>query len=498
MSTLPLSPAAIALNRFGLGVRPGDALPDDPKHWLHAQFDRFDEKPAVFAALADAGALLQNYQDQQRAARQMVPVTLPHPPAAPTLSAIPRPAGLQPPTASGAAPSPNAMRAAIRQDFGQDAQALYRAAIQARMQSALQTDAPFVERMVHFWSNHFCVSADNTQTTAFVGAFERDAIRPHVLGRFEDMLIAVEQHPAMLIYLNQINSAGPNSPFALGVARRNPAKRPGLNENLGREIMELHTLGVRSGYSQTDVTEFSRALTGWSVGGALAGGRRDATSPDTFFFRAPLHEPGTRTIVGKTYDQPDDGQARAALVDFAAAPATATHVATKLARHFAGDAPPPALVARLAASYTRHRGSLPELYRTLIASPEPWVRTPQKFKTPWEWTVSALRGLGRTDLGQMQVAGMLGQLGQPVWKPGSPAGYDDIAASWAAPDALLRRVELAQRLVAPIGDRLDARDLGPRLIPASFSPATADQVGKAESPGAALALLLVSPDFLRR
>lgn len=473
MAVTGFSPAAIALNRFGLGAKPSEAPPADARHWLTAQFDRFDARPAAFAALPDAGAMVKSYREQQQAMRQ----------AARATDAVP------------AKPAKTSEQMAARRDFAQDVQALYRQAVQARTQSALETQAPFVERMVHFWSNHFCVSADNPQTSAFVGAFERDAIRPHVLGRFEDMLLAVEHHPAMLIYLNQIQSIGPDSLAAQRAAARNPGKARGLNENLGREIMELHTLGVRSGYSQADVTEFARALTGWSVG---AQGPRDDGNADDFAFRPNLHEPGPRTILGKTYDQPGADQARAVLIDFARSPATATHVATKLARHFAGDAPPPALVSRLAATLAKSRGDLPSLYRTLIESPEAWAPAPLKFKTPWEWTVSALRGLGREQLGQLQMAGIQSQLGQPVWKPGSPAGWDDTAASWAAPDALLRRVEFAQRLVAPVGDTIDARALGPKLIPASFSPATAEQVGRAESPGSALALLLVSPDFLRR
>lgn len=471
-----LSPAAIALNRFGLGAKPSEAPPGDARRWLTGQFDRFDARPAAFAALPDAGALVTAYREQQQAMRGAARMA---------------PAAADPP----AKPERRPEQKVARQDFVEDAQALYRQAVQARTRSALETEAPFIERMVHFWSNHFCVSADNPQTRAFVGAFERDAIRPHVLGRFEDMLLAVERHPAMLIYLNQIQSIGPGSMAAQRAAARNPGKVRGLNENLGREIMELHTLGVRSGYTQADVTEFARALTGWSIGARTP---RDSGNAGDFAFRPNLHEPGPRTILGKTYPQAGADQAQAVLADLATASATANHVATKLARHFAGDTPPPALVSRLAAALSESRGDLPSLYRTLVESPEAWAPAPLKFKTPWEWTISALRGLGRAQLGQFQMAGVQSQLGQPVWKPGSPAGWDDTAASWAAPDALLRRVEFAQRLVAPVGDAIDARALGPVLIPASLTPATAEQVGRAESPGSALALLLVSPDFLRR
>lgn len=467
-----LSAQAIALNRFGLGARPTDSLSGNPKQWLTGQFERFDVRPAGFAALPDAGEAVLRYREEQRAKRQAAQVT---------------PSG----------DDPMAQARMVRNDFRKDVQSLYRAAVQARVDSALQTEAPFVERLVHFWSNHFCVSADNPQVTAFSGAFERDAIRPHVLGRFADMLMAVEHHPAMLFYLNQVTSIGPDSPAAKRAEMRNQKRRPGLNENLGREIMELHTLGVRSGYTQADVTEFSRALTGWTVGG-LGQGPAAAGNPDQFQFRPAQHEPGIRTILGRRYAQEGEAQGRAILEDFARSQATAKHIAQKLARHFAGDIPPDSLVTKLAAAFSRSGGDLPALYRVLIDSPETWAPRPLKFKTPWEWTISAMRATAAQQAGQTQMAGLLSQLGQPVWKPGSPAGWDDIAASWAGPDALLRRVEVASRLAAPVGDRLDARVLGARLMPASLSQATSDQVARAESSTSALALLLVSPDFLRR
>lgn len=464
---LSMSPGAIALNRFGLGARPDDAPPADPQRWLVDQFGQFDVNPSLFASLDDAGKTVKRYGEERRADRQMA-------------------------VRNGDADPKTATRA-DKQDFRSDVQALYRAGVQARTDAALATEAPFVERMVHFWSNHFCVSVDNVRVTAFAAAFERDAIRPHVLGRFSDMLVAVERHPAMLLYLNQFQSIGPDSP----AAERNPDRKRGLNENLAREILELHTLGVRSGYTQGDVTEFARALTGWTVDG-LGGGKAADGNPDKFAFRPRQHEPGTRTILGKRYAQDGEAQAHAVLKDLATAPATASHVATKLTRHFAGDDPPPAMVTRLAQSFTTSGGDLPTVYRALIASPEAWVPNPTKFKTPWEWTVSSLRGLGRREVGAMQIAALQTQLGQRVWKPGAPAGWDDIAASWSGSDALLRRVEIAPRMTAPFGETLDARTLAPRIMPASLSPATADQIARSESPAGALALMLVSPDFLKR
>jgi len=457
---------AIALNRFGLGARPGDAPPGDPRRWLTDQFARFEPRPAQLASLPTSAAVMAEYADYIAERRPV----------------------------EQAAPQAATNRMAARRDFVTGQRDNYQAAVSARAALTLTTDTPFVERLVHFWSNHFAVSSEKQTVIGLAGPFEAEAIRPHVLGRFEDMLLAVERHAAMQLYLDQARSVGPGSPQAQRVAARNPARKPGLNENLAREIMELHTLGVRTGYSQADVTEFARAMTGWSVGGLAP----NVGQPGAFVFRQQVHEPGARTIMGKHYDQPGEAQARAVLADLAVAPATARHIAFKLARHFVADEPPPALVDRLAAAFQQSRGDLPTVYRALIASPEAWAPQPAKFKTPWEWMVSSLRALGRRDLGQMQPAAMQTQLGQPVWRPGSPAGFDDIAASWAAPDALVRRVELAQRYASLVGDRLDARDLGDRVLPGALTPATRAELGRAESPTAALALLLVSPDFQRR
>jgi uncharacterized protein (DUF1800 family) len=471
MAIAPQStPAAIAVNRFGLGARPGETLPADPRGWLIEQIDvkrsAYQAAPPALANQPSSAALAAQFVERERAIKD----------------------------ASGD-------KADVRKQYAQKIRDYYRSAVDARVVSALNASAPFVERLVHFWSNHFAISIEKPPVTMLAGSFENEAIRPHVLGRFEDMLIAVEQHPAMQIFLDQPRSVGPDSLAAERAAMRDPDHKRGLNENLAREIMELHTLGVRTGYTQADVTEFARALTGWSVGlmGPNAGKNpADPTPPGQFVFRARVHEPGVRTIIGKQYAQADVAQPLAVLHDLATSKATAQHVAQKLARHFVADTPPPALVDRMASAFSDSGGDLPAVYRVMIESPEAWTRAQGKFKTPWDWTISSLRGLGRTDLKGMQAAPLLTQLGQQVWRPGSPAGYDDIAASWAAPDALVRRVELAQRFAAHTNQSLDARALGPQLLPGSLSDATATAVSRAESAQTALALLLVSPEFLRR
>jgi len=465
---------AIAANRFGIGARPDDLLPNDARRALLVQFERFEAHPAAFAGLPTRTAIARELADYVETVRSLrIDATRRNDPAAMKTEA-------------------KATRIAGRE--------AYVAQVGARMNAALVAPAPFVERLVHFWANHFAISADKLTVTGMGGLLEIEAIRPHVLGRFEDMLVAVEQHPAMLLYLDQAQSVGPDSQAGRFVAARRQRKI-GLNENLAREIMELHTLGVRTGYSQADVTELARALTGWTVAGVSRGPgqrlMRDAV-PGSFVFVSQTHQPGVRTIMGQRFDQPGVAQARAVLAMLAAHAATATHVATKLARHFAGDTPPPRLVKQLADSFLQSGGDLPIMYRVLIEAPELWVSKPLKFKTPWEWSVSALRALGTRDVDAQPTASMLTQLGQPVWRPGSPSGFDDADASWAGPDALFRRVEAAGRFGAKASGSLDARTLGEAIMPGMLSAATAQAIARCESPAEGLALMLVSPEFLRR
>ena len=487
-----MSEAAVALNRFGLGARPGEAPPGDPRRWLTAQLDAYQPAPAAIAAAPTSASVAIELATFQATQRQIRQGAQPAPPAA-----------VAPPAVAAADPPVAPMRDAkqlARQAAQRIAQQDYTALVGARAMNAITTATPFAERLVWFWSNHFAVSADKLELTGLSGTLEMEAIRPHVMGRFADMLFAVERHPAMLLYLDQAVSVGPDSPVGAKAAARGQRK-VGLNENLAREIMELHTLGVRTGYTQADVTEFARAMTGWTVG-AIGGGPAARfvadRPPGSFAFVAAIHQPGARTILGKIYPPGEEDQARAALADFAIHPATARHVATKLARHFAGDAPPPALVARLETAFLSSRGDLPTVYRALIASPEAWAPAPAKFRTPWEWTVSTYRALGLAEVKPQAVQGLLNQLGQPVWKSGQPIGYDDTAPSWAGPDAVMRRVEAAERFAARAGATIDARALAPVLFPDAVSPATAQALARAESPGQALALLLVSPEMMRR
>ena len=496
-----MTDASIALHRFGLGARPNDAVAGDPRRWLLAQLDIYAAAPAPIAAAARSPVIaadLARYLVEQKQLRQ---AGLGRRGAAVTAPASPTMAGAE--TMAPAAPEVVADDAVARarQLARRQQQDYYTAAVGARATQALVAEAPFVERLVHFWANHFAVSADKLQVVGLSGTLEFEAIRPHVLGTFGAMLAAVERHPAMLLYLDQAQSVGPASPLGVRVAARGQ-RTIGLNENLAREIMELHTLGVGSGYTQGDVTEFARAMTGWTVAGLGQGPAARLIDADgaagSFVFAAAVHEPGDRTMLGKRYPAAGEAQAQAVLDDLAAHPATARHLATKLARHFAGDTPPATMVARLEQAFLRSGGDLPTVYRAIVASPEAWTPQPVKFRTPWEWSIASYRALGATQVQPQQIKGLLDQLGQPTWKPGQPVGWDDIAGSWAGPDALMRRVEAAERLATRAGAAVDARALGRTLFPAALTPATAQALDRAESPGQALALLLVSPDMMRR
>lgn len=458
-----LSAEAIAINRFGLGVHVKQPInTNSPKKWLLSQLDQYKEKPTAWQAQRSSESIVNKHNNMQ----------------------------MQDMGKSDKQAARKVMRKKVRNEYNDS--------IQARTLSALQTNTPFIERLVHFWANHFAISVEKPTVKALAGAYELEAIRPYVLGSFKDMLFAVEKHPAMLLFLDQARSMGPNSVAAIRRNKRKPNKKAGLNENLAREILELHTLGVRSGYNQGDVIAVAKALTGWSVNNQKKSKQALIIGENGFAYRPHLHEPGTRTILGKHYMQSGQAQAEAVLNDLASHPATAKHIAFKLARHFTSDQPSQTLVESLSSAFLNSGGNLKAVYIALINAPEVWQANSAKFKTPWEWVISSLRGLGQQDLKKIKVAQVLNQLSQPVWKPGSPAGYDDIATTWASPNALMRRVELAQRYSASLGRRLDARQLANQLLLDGASPETLTQIKRAESPNTALALLLVCPEFLRR
>lgn len=355
----------------------------------------------------------------------------------------------------------------------------------ARFRHATTTEAPFLERLVMFWSNHFCVAANkNPRVGAIAGAYEREAIRPNVTGRFVDMLIAVVSHPAMLIYLDNVLSVGPGS-------KAGRARGVGLNENLAREILELHTLGVDGGYTQTDVTTLARILTGWSM--QMGDGREPATAGFRFF--PARHEPGAQTLLGHAFREDGRLQAMAALRHIAAHPATARHIATKLARAFVADDPPPTLVRRLEEAFRRSGGDLAVVSRTLAESTE--CRGPLvQFRKPWEFLVAARRTFGDpatpAQINQASIA-----MGEPLWLPRSPAGHSDLASAWASAETLKVRLDVAQGIAARLHVD-DPAGFARSVFGDDLAPETLQAVTRAETDVQALALLLMSPEFQRR
>ena len=321
-------------------------------------------------------------------------------------------------------------------------------------------DCGFAERLVVFWSNHFCISANKGGLARmWAGSFEREAIRPHVLGRFGDMLKAVEQHPAMLFFLDNQHSLGPES-------RAGQNRKRGLNENLAREIMELHTLGVGGGYSQDDVTSLARIITGWTY----AGRQGQLGAPGTFVFNANAHQPGAQRLLGKNYENTGVAQGEAALADLARHPSTAKFIATKFARHFVADDPPPALVARLRDVFGKSDGDLKALAIALLDSDEAWQTPMTKMRSPYEFLVATGRLLGRDPGRSGRYLGGLNVLGQPLWSPAGPNGFPDSNAAWAAPEGMKLRLDISAQLA-----RGSAKHRSPR--PAGLVAADAASTG---------------------
>ena len=446
--------AALALHRFGFGPRAGsiEEIAADPRGAVIAELDRPGAGQITNPDLPTSGAANRAVFEfnAERNANQKRP----HP------------------DASMEAAKPEAMPLPRQ---------LFRNEARARIDAALNAEIGLVERLVWFWSNHFCV---NQEKTVMAGAYEREAIRPHVLGRFVDMLLAAEGHPAMLLYLDNAQSIGPNS-----IAGINRDK--GLNENLAREILELHTLGVRTTYTQDDVTNFAKVLTGWTI-------RQTVSDPDhggEFVYIKRAHEPGPQTVIGKDYDDTGTGQGRAVLADLARHPATAKHIATKLARHFVADDPPPPLVHRLTQCFLDTDGDLKEVTKVLVAAPEAWAPEQAKIKRPGEWIVTALRATGETgEIGRIIQAGNL--LGEPLWRPPAPKGFSDENAAWL--DGLAQRLDIANTFAHREGLAVEPAAVMDAALGPLASAETRRAVVGAESRPQAMTVLLMASEFQRR
>lgn len=439
-----LSPnARTAANRFGLGIRPEEAdayLVANPKAWLGKQLDEAEILPASFAGLPGSHTVL------------------------PLLDAVGKDKEKRKQT-----------RKALRQRLASE--------IHERMLHGITTRQSFRERLVHFWGNHFSVTAKNPALYGMAGAYEREAIRPHVTGYFEDMLLAVAQHPAMLLYLDNAASIGPNS--AVGKRRKKS-----LNENLAREILELHTLGVNGGYTQNDVIALAKLITGWSVNRKQGG----------FEFGTGRHERGDIPLLGTVYADSAErseqlARGEAALRYLARHPSTAQFIATKLARHFIADNPPEHAVTALSETYRKTGGNLRELYDTLIGLHESWDNSPTKLKSSGELIISAARLAGMEQIKPAFLKTSYAELGNPPFQADSPAGYADTASELLGPDVLMRRISWARHTARSLPFTLAPDSAAHLALGKSLHEHTYHTIATAGERETAYAFLLASPEF---
>ncbi|MBS7813027.1 DUF1800 domain-containing protein [Roseococcus pinisoli] len=425
--------AAHAAIRFGLGNRPEAQLPADPRAWLTGQISPLPEAPGP--SLAEAFA---------------------------------------------------AQRQRQRDPTSQAVSDLFRTEALAWSTRMITTTAPFAERWANFWTNHLTTSRRAGQATVMLGHYQRLAIRAHAFGRFEDMLLAAYRHPAMLFYLDQSGSIGPSSPAGQRARR-------GLNENLARECMELHTVTPAAGYSQEDVTTLARLLTGWSVGRGAP-----ANEPEGFLFRARAHEPGDKILLGRTFPEGEEGGAEA-LRFLAGHPATHHALALKLARHFVADAPPAPAVARIEAALRDSGGDLAAAARAVVAAPE--ARAPlRKLRSGQDYAIAVLRALGLGDEGAPMLLGTLARLNQPLWTAPAPIGWSDEASEWAAPEQLMRRLDWASEIAGRTAAAgvIEPEPLGEVLLGPLARAETMAAARRAGSVREGLLLLLASPEAQRR
>lgn len=493
MSNSAKTAAVLALHRFGMGPRPGSiaAIGTDPRGALIAELDRplalnaaasLPTSAKAYRTVADANArrTARAKQAQQQAKKQQMAAAGDQGQAQGQAQA--QPEG----QAQGYAEEKDAAEMAAKRAadaIPDPGRPIYLQEAKLRTEAALAVDIGFTERLVWFWSNHFCVSANRIQSMS--GAYEREAVRAHALGRFVDLLLAVEGHPAMLFYLDNLESMGANS--TAGINRNR-----GLNENIAREIMELHTLGVRTGYTQDDVISFANVMTGWTL---LPPGA-DPQHGGEFTFNPRLHEPGGQTVLGERYEQEDAEQGRAVLRDLAAHPATATHIATKLARHFVADEPSLGLVEQIAKRFRETEGDLKQVAIAMVSSDEAWRGPPSKLKRPGEWVVGMVRATGITQVDPVRYTGGQELLGEALWRPSAPKGYPDDEPSWI--DGVGRRLDVANNFAERITGMADPQAIIEDVFASQIAPEVKQAVGRAESRQQALALLFMSADFQRR
>lgn len=454
--------SALALSRFGLGARAAgtQAVTGDIRGRLHDEIRRGAPPVTGEEPLPSTPELLAELLDLVKLERRQRKA---------------------PPPAAGAEAAETRNPNPTSEHFNAEIDARYNG-------NYADATVGFNERMVMFWTNHFAIATSKSRAVRITsGAYEREAIRPNIFGRFTDLVLAVETHPCMLNFLDNATSIGPESRAALKSGR-------GLNENLAREIMELHILGVNSGYSQADVTNFAKALTGWTVNHR----QNDPDIPYGDFMFAPgNHQPGNQVILGKAYHNAGFFQAADILTDLCQRPAAAHFIATKLATHFVADTPPPSLVDRLADTFRATGGDLAEVSHVLIESDEAWTPEAVKIRSPQEWLIATLRGTGLTP-SPSRVSKTLSMMGQPLWNPSGPNGFSDQFAAWATPEGLTARMNVASDIAAEAPEDTDPRDFAERLLGPRLSDSTRAAIAHAESGPQGVSLVFLSPEFLRR
>ncbi|CAN1540380.1 Protein of unknown function DUF1800 [Rhabdaerophilaceae bacterium] len=485
MST-PDEQAVLALHRFGLGGKPGSRaqVAKDPRGACLAEIMREAAlvPPNDLPTTTRGIQFLTEIEERRREMREARRTIAQAAPAAPSGTGVEAATSVVAPmganTMAQPMPDPDEVRLSD----------VVAAEVRARFAHGFVQPIGFAERWAQFWSNHFCVAFRRGQILrGIAGAYEREALRPHVFGRFVDLLIAAETHPAMLHYLDQRQSIGPNSP----AGRR---QKRGLNENLAREILELHTLGVGGGYTQADVTAFAKVLTGWSI----TGRDENLDGFGGFVFAVNRHEPGEQKVLNRFYPDHGKEQGIAVLKDLARHPSTATFIATKIARSFVADAPPPVLVAKLAANFKATDGDLAALARTLLSADEAWSLKRTKLRTPHDFLMAVSRASGQMPERPQQIINALNIMGQPLWNPEGPNGHPDDVASIAAPRAIKTRMDIALQMARPIAARLDPRELAADLFGSTISEETQSAIARAETRPQGLAILFMSPELQRR
>jgi len=443
--------ALIAFNRFGLGAKPGGI----------ARIGA-DAKAAVLAELTTSG-----------------------------IARIPR----------GDLPEYARACAVVHTGFNNENQ-LRERELTARIAKHMEPEIGFVERLVLFFSNHFSMSINKDGAIrATIGQLERDVIRRHVLGKFEDMLLGVVQHPAMIAYLDNTTSVGPRSEAGLRF-------NAGNNENLAREMLELHTLGVHGGYTETDVRSLSLILTGWSfVRGWEAELRHSGGRPGNrgqFIFRSWWHEPGSQRLLGVRYGERGRLKGEAALAALAVHPSTAQFLAFKLVRHFITDQPTPRMVNPVARAFTRTGGNLRAVARALVNLPDAWSAPMTKLRTPYELQIAKMRAMGRVypPDSRWPFTESLRALRHMPWERPAPDGYSDNSGDWMRPDAMRVRMETARlaarELMALSPYRREGRWLARQIMGPALSGASLRAVSDAPNQQSGIATAFMVPEFQRR